>query len=599
MNEEPRISLRGVSLVKNNRKIVNSIDFHIYPGEIHGLVGDRGTGKSTIGDLLGLKEIPDRGNIFWEGNRIRFHTLTGVSNPGIQMVHQDGGLLGHFTVAENIFLPERMFHPFPFSGRKKMIRSAGEIMERYGFSIDPSLHFYDLTMTEKVTVELLRCISKGPKLLIIDEALEKLNGEDFDKMVAILKEAAAGGMSILCISHKVDDIYGLAEKISIVRNGNILLTDSTRNIGRLNLIKLCYTQVTRTKESENLNKEFYQILRYNEAILRSLPISLVVTDEKNRIKMINDQGMIFFDLDQNGFLNKPLEWLIRDRESLEMIQECFGGHRETSLYNVKIGKTRSNIKVFPIFDGKFAIGNIVILEDISEQEEMRRRLNLSENLASIGLLAAGVAHEINNPLEIIYNYISFLRMNPGKEQMNNVVNLLEEEMDGIKYIVSNLMSFSSREEEHSDSFDLNGLISQTINLLKPSADERKIQCGFTTTREEIILAASKIEIRQVLLNLIKNSFEVLHEGGRIHIETDVQGENTVLKISDNGPGIDEESINDILLPFYSNKKGTKNLGLGLTMSYSIIRKFNGDLSYRNLEEQGCEFTITLPVKVGP
>jgi len=596
MNKVPLVSLKGVTLVKQNKKIIHSLDLDIFPGEIHGIIGDRGSGKSSIGSLVSLDTAPDRGRISWKGKKFDHGFLRSLSNPGIQMIYQDEGLLDHFTIAENIFLPEKLIPSFPFMVRKKkLLAAAGELITGYGFDINPGLLFTDLTMSEQVVVEILRCLHKCPDLLVIDEALEKLNGEDYEKIVKVLKAKAAEGLSILCISHRIDDIYGFAEKVSVVRNGAILLTDTTKNIDRLNLIKLCYTQVTRTKESENVNKEFYQILRYNEAILKSLPISLVVTDEKSRIKMINDQGLFFFSIKGRDYLNLPLASLISEEDSFNKIQSCIIEKKEASLYNIKIGKITSNIKVFPIFDGKFSIGHIIILEDISDQEEMRHRLNLSENLASLGLLAAGVAHEINNPLEIIYNYINFLRMKPEQEQQSKIVNLLEEEMDGIKYIVSNLMSFSGKSENSHEKFDLNQLISQTLSLLKPSARDRNIECRFNTTKDEIIVGASRIEIRQVLLNLIKNSFEVLKSGGQINVETDQDAQTTILKIRDDGPGIDEENMNEILLPFYSNKKETKNMGLGLTVSYGIINKYSGEFFYRNLQDKGCEFTIKLPI----
>ncbi len=592
MSDTALVALRDVSLVIQSRKIISSLNMDIYPGQIHGLIGDRGSGKTSIGTLLSLDTIPDRGKVFWRGEKIDHYSYRSLQNPGIQMIYQDGGLLGHFTVAENLFLPEKILRPFPFNRRKKMQNAAGQLIREYGFDIDPNHLFIDLTMSEQVVIEILRCIIKEPDFLVIDEALEKLNGEDYEKIVTVLKKESRAGLSILCISHRIDDIYGFAETVSVVRNGSILLTDSTKKIDRLNLIKLCYTQVTRNKKSEDVNKEFYQILRYNEAILKSLPISLVVVDEKNKIKMINDQGLLFFKVGSDEYLNLDLNTIIKDEESFRRIQDSI--NREATLYNLKIEKTICNIKVFPIFDGKFSIGNIIILEDISEQEEMRHRLNLSENLASLGLLAAGVAHEINNPLEIIYNYLNFLKMDPEEQQQKKVVRLLEEEMDGIKYIVSNLMSFSGKPEANFEDFDLNQLVKQTFSLLKPSAKERNIDCRFLTSREEIIVGASKIEIRQVLLNLIKNSFEVLKSDGCIEVETEQDSQSTILRVRDNGPGIREDNIRDILLPFYSNKKEARNMGLGLTVSYNIIKKYEGEFSFNNLQDRGCEFVVKLP-----
>ena len=228
---------------------------------------------------------------------------------------------------------------------------------------------------------------------------------------------------------------------------------------------------------------------------------------------------------------------------------------------------------------------------------MRQRVNLSENLASLGLLAAGVAHEINNPLEIIYNYLSFLRMYPDRKQSLEAVLQLEEEIDGIKHIVSNLVSFSGNKGQHPEIFDVNYLIEQTLTLLKPAAKERNIQCSSLYSTGELLICANKTEIRQVLMNIIRNSFEVLKTAGEMHIETKVIDEQVIILISDNGPGINIKDSENIFLPFYSTKKNenNNNLGLGLPMSYGIVKKYNGELTFRNLEEQGCEFMISLPL----
>ena len=597
MTVDPLLELRKICLFEEGLPEIRDLDFTLERGEIHALIGDRGTGKSTIGMLMALNQKPSGGTILWENREIRFRRFQSMQNPGVQILFQNEGLIDYFTVAENMFLPEKIFRPFPFNGRKKMYQQAQKIIGEYGFDLDPHNHYAGLTMSEKVVLDFLHCIYREPKLLIIDEALARLNGAHFDKVIKILKQKTREGLAVICISHRIDDVYDLADKISVIRDGKILLTDTTGNMDRLNLIKLCYTQVARSTESEDLNKEFYQLLRYNEAILKNLPITLIVTDDNNRIKMINDQGMLFFHSEPEEFLNRPLDVIIPDTESLERICQCFNRNEESNLLHLKIGEVLTNIKIYPIFDGRFPIGNITIIEDITEQEEMRQRMNLSENLASLGLLAAGVAHEINNPLEIIYNYLSFLRMNPSREKASRVVHMLEEEMDGIKHIVSNLVSFSGSKESKATVFDVNQLIRQTVTLLEPSAGERNIQCRFNSSIEEIFIEACKTEIRQVLLNLIKNSFEVLPEGGYVDIETMTEKEALILLIRDNGPGISERDGESIFLPFYSTKKENtgSNMGLGLPMSYGIIRKYKGEMQFRNLERGGCEFKITIPI----
>ncbi|MBI9060311.1 MAG: hypothetical protein JEZ01_21265 [Labilibaculum sp.] len=514
--------------------------------------------------------------------------------PKVQIVFQNDGLIDYFTVAENMFIPEQVFRPFPFLGKKKIIAQAGDFIEKNGFSIDPLRPYNSLTMSEKVVIEFLRCVYRNPDILILDESLEKLSGSDLIKVIKLLKKLANSGMAIICISHRIDDIYNIAKRVAVIRDGKILLTDATKNIDRLNLIKMCYTQVSRNKQAEDINKEFYQLLRYNEAILKNLPICLIVTGDQNNIKMINDMGQNFFSLTSEQYTNQPMSSVITDPEAIQNIQQCFNKTTESSLFNQHIADIIVNIKIYPIFDETFPIGNITIIEDITKQEQLRQRINLSENLASLGLLAAGVAHEINNPLEIIYNYLSFLRMNPDHDQAMNAVKQLEEEIDGIKYIVSNLVSFSGNKSQGSEFFDINSLITQTLTLLSPAAKEQEIICSFIAETDEISIYANKTEIRQVLLNLIKNSFEVLTKGGKLQIHTRIHDKTMLLSVKDNGPGISSEIAEQIFLPFYSTKKqSNSNIGLGLPISYSIIKNHNGQLKFKN--NNGSEFTVSLPL----
>ena len=595
-NTPPLVRLENVSYNRDKNSILNHIDMSLFPGEIHAIVGDRGVGKSSLGRILAFHEMPSSGTRLWKGRPARGRFSHHASNTSAQMVYQEEGLIDYFTVAENMFIPEQVLKPLPFSSRKRMIERAETFISNYGFKIEPTAIYRELPLSEKVVVSFLRCIFREPELIVLDESLERLNGKDLDRVLEIIHALSASGTSIVCISHRIDDIYNLAENVTIMRDGRILLQSSLSDIDRLNLIKMCYTQVCRNQESLDRNKEFYQLLQFNEAILKKLPVSLIVTDEQDEIKLVNDHAVEYFSLEQREYLNRSLSSIIDDESAVLKITGCFNKAEESSLIHELINSKTANIKVYPIFDGKFHIGNITIIEDTTEIEKMRQRINLSDNLASLGLLAAGVAHEINNPLEIIYNYLSFLQRNPSKEKTIEVSKRLEEEMDGIKQIVSTLVSFSGDKNITHEIFDVNELIKQTVKLLMPSAGQRDIQCCFKPEAQELNLYATKSEIRQVLLNLLKNSFEVLSEGGRIEITTYKIEKQVHIIIRDNGPGITEADPGQIFLPFYSTKKSgnNNNLGLGLPISYGIISKYKGDLSFSNLDEGGCEFRITLP-----
>lgn len=231
--------------------------------------------------------------------------------------------------------------------------------------------------------------------------------------------------------------------------------------------------------------------------------------------------------------------------------------------------------------------------------KLQEQLILSDKLASVGLLAAGVAHEINNPLEIIYNDLRYIKRKFPDQDLHIALDNIYEETSAIASIVSNLHSFSDNKKLIDEEIALNELIRKILTLMKHSANHKKITIHFEPFDNEILIHANKNEIKQVMLNLLKNSFEAMPSGGKIFIrttQTQSNGSKVVqIVFTDTGPGIQTENLSDIFLPFYSTKKGQEdNLGLGLSVSYGIIKKYNGTMTVENLDNSGCQFIITLP-----
>ena len=220
-------------------------------------------------------------------------------------------------------------------------------------------------------------------------------------------------------------------------------------------------------------------------------------------------------------------------------------------------------------------------------------------MASVGLLAAGVAHEINNPLEIIYTYLSFMKYKFRSPEFHEALDTLHEQIAHIAGIVSNLLSFSDKNAIQSEEIELNSEIRAMLKLIKHNAGYQHIKIRFEPHPQELFVNANRHEIKQVILNLLKNSFEAMPSGGQISIKTDaLQSEGASwaqMTFHDTGPGIADDNPNNIFLPFYSTKKGKENnLGLGLSVSYNIIKKYHGTISAQNIEQSGCQFVISLP-----
>ena len=605
----PLLKLKSINFSRDNIRVLRNISLDLHRSEFHAIVGDHGSGKSTLGMIISGALKPVSGAILFKNKSYPHLTLRKARKLKIEMVSQSLQLINYFSVTENLIIPDKVYSRFPMRKRRHLIqKEVSTLLAGYGFDIDPAATINNLSLSERMVIHILRSIYRKPDLLILDAVLAKLAATHLEKILDILDGLKKKGGSILCITHSIDDIYSLADKVTILRNGEIILTDSVNNIDKINLIKLCYTQISGSDDIEYY-QDFNQLLRYNEAILQKLPINLIVSDNKNKIKMINDHGRVYFNLEKGDYRNLFLDDLFSEgsENALELIKSAFSGKKEKTFYNIPVVvntiKTITNIKILPIYDGAFLIGNITIIEDVSEQENLRQQMILSEKLASVGILAAGVAHEINNPLEIIYNHLNFMKFHIDKEKRYEIISNIEEELTDIKQIVSNLISFSDNSKIVNEEFELNGLIASMINLIRFNAKNRKISIEYAPAAHPIYINANMNEIKQVILNLLKNSFEASDGGGSICIRTqrvDVDGKPfACIVFKDDGIGIDDENQDNIFLPFYSTKKGTGvNLGLGLSVSYGIITKYKGNITVKNLKTSGCEFTITLPV-TGP
>lgn len=604
-NPEELLKLTNISLDYDQLRVLNNINLTLGYSEVHAIVGEHGAGKSSLGMIINGMLKPQSGTITFEGKEYSSLTIPTSLKLGIRMVYQQVCLHAHFTVAENLFFTNKAIDTFAWNKKKRYLEAAKSFLSQYHLEIDPSTPLNNLNLSDKTLVEILKNISFHPKLLILDEALERLVAPVLHNIVSILTELKQQGMSILFITHRTDDIYNFADKVSIIKNGEILVTDYVKNLDRINLIKMAYTQISAESHVDDLNTEFNQFLKYNEAILRNLPVNLIVADNENRIKMINDYCKHSFQLTKPSYLNIPLAQFFsnHDQDVLEWLNHAFSSKEEKTFYQIPITLNEinviSNLKTFPIYDGTVFIGHIIVIEDITEYDHLQKQVMLSEKLASVGLLAAGVAHEINNPLEIIYNYLSYMKYNFRGEKLHEAIDHVHEEISDIATIVSNLHAFSDNKQSINEEIDMNDLIENMLNLVKHHAKDKHIIIHFERFEDAILITANKNEIKQVVLNLLKNSFEAMPAGGEIFIKTSLIAENgshfVKIQFHDSGPGICSENPDNIFLPFYSTKQGSENnLGLGLSVSYGIIQKYHGTIAVKNVEGSGCQFIIHFP-----
>jgi len=243
------------------------------------------------------------------------------------------------------------------------------------------------------------------------------------------------------------------------------------------------------------------------------------------------------------------------------------------------------------------MGHLKISEE--EKKEMEERVRQADKLASIGQLAAGVAHEINNPLSLILGYTKLLRKEcTDNEQSKTDLDIIYNNARLCKKIVEDLLNFSRQTKANHVLTDIN----KSLELAAASLEETFRKGGVDIIRDYDLslppLLADEDKMKRVFNNLLMNSFQALKAGGRITIRTgrDTEGNGIRIIFSDTGSGIPEAIREKIFEPFFTTKPPGQGTGLGLAVSYGIVKEHKGEISVESEEGSGTTFTLWFPLE---
>ncbi len=230
----------------------------------------------------------------------------------------------------------------------------------------------------------------------------------------------------------------------------------------------------------------------------------------------------------------------------------------------------------------------------------RRQIGQSEKLASIGRLAAGVAHEVNNPLTGVLTFAHLLRdKHEASEQDRRDLDLIIRETTRVRDIVRNLLDFARESPSRRQPLDVNGPARQMLTLLRSQKEYRAIRIEEDLAGDLPAVEADQNQLQQVLLNLALNACEAMPDGGVLKIRTARRGGEVIIQISDTGVGIPREHLETIFDPFFTTKPTGKGTGLGLSVSYGIVQQHGGDIEVVSEPGAGSTFTVVLPAMGAP
>jgi PAS domain S-box-containing protein len=354
--------------------------------------------------------------------------------------------------------------------------------------------------------------------------------------------------------------------------------------------------------------EFERLKEFNENIVESINVGILAVDLEDRIESWNAQMEAMYALSRAEAIGQALRAVLAAEfvDALDSFRNEQGVHH---LYKFRLmtraGEQRTaNIAIAPLLSRDFvSVGRIILVDDITERVSLETQLAQSDKLSSIGLLAAGVAHEINTPLAVISSYAQMLsKQLKGDQKLGPVLDKITQQSFRAAEIANGLLNFSRTSTTEFRETDLNQVIRDTLSLLEHQFKTAAITVDLELAEKLPLIHGNPGKLQQVFLNLLLNAKEAMQAGGHLRVATAVHEQDNFVEavIADSGSGIAPENLKRIYDPFFTTKTMPKpgdrrGTGLGLSVSYGIIQEHAGKIHVESEIGSGTTFHLEFPL----
>ena len=216
------LEMTGVSKSFDGNRVLKGVDFSVEQGEIHALLGENGAGKSTLLNILAGVIPRDGGDVHFDGTLYPHATIAQMEKAGVAFVHQELNVVNDLTVSENIFFNHELTYPFGLLKRTEMIARTRTLFERLGVDMDPTRKVGELKTSQKQLLEICRALHAEAKLMILDEPTTALGNDEIEHLFSILRQLKSEGRSFIFVSHKMPEVFQIADTYTVLRNGELI-----------------------------------------------------------------------------------------------------------------------------------------------------------------------------------------------------------------------------------------------------------------------------------------------------------------------------------------------------------------------------------------
>ena len=360
------------------------------------------------------------------------------------------------------------------------------------------------------------------------------------------------------------------------------------------------------EEQARRAKELARLKEFNENIIESINVGVMVVNLHGRITNWNGALEQIYGLKREQVIGRRITEVFQS-EMLRALRDLMERSEWQQGEPVNVYKFRAssadgrdltlNISLAALQSKTAEIeGSLIAIEDVTERVSLEEQVQQSDKLSSIGLLAAGVAHEVNTPLAGISSYSQMLMQQiPDTDPRHQLLEKIYRQTSRASSIVNNLLNFSRVSDSRYTLVDLNRVIDDTIQLLEAQLRNTEIEVVRCYAGDLPLAPGDAPKLQQVLMNLILNARDAMPQGGTLEISTGWDGESVVIDVRDTGHGIAPEHLAKIYDPFFTTKQIGQGTGLGLAVSYGIIRDHGGHITVESKLSEGTLFQITLPL----
>ncbi len=340
-----------------------------------------------------------------------------------------------------------------------------------------------------------------------------------------------------------------------------------------------------------------------QSVFDGITDPVVLMDCKGKIKVVNMAFRQRYNLSMDQIIDRrPAEFLNRDCCPLACCEDIFVSlpdhpiSREIQMAGGEIFL----IYIYPIrVNGRETEGVVCYVKDITEQKKMETKIQQTEKIASIGQLAAGIAHEINNPLGVILCHLDLIKDDPTlSPEARADLETIEKHAGNCRTIISDLLKFAHQHVSVKEPISVNALIEEVAFMVGGQFRKQQIDIALHLDREIPMVTVDADKMKQVFLNMLLNSAQAIGENGTITLLSSYNADSRMVQIvvEDSGPGIPADILDKIFDPFFTTKPPGQGTGLGLSISYGIIQDHNGDITAESLPGKPTRFVISLPAQ---